>query len=535
MRKWGIILAIVVLSCKAKGGVDYQGVALSEEVRKQDTVGTNQPDTDTVDFGQSVSDGETKPTQPEEKNLFLAPPISTEKYVIVPISSLNVLVRISVDDLSIRVIPVGKNPQLIAAVGKKAVSWNQGEDTISVVDVDSAREVKRISIEKFSSSTRIATDGKYVILYQDIKGAGSDLRNPGRIMIYSSDDDSVKFFSVAPGIKNIVFASGTAYIVSEKALTIVPLSSPENLEIIPFSTSATEDYIGDEVEISGNFAFVLRIGKDVISINLNTGEIKQIEIPGGNPTDIHIIMGGSHKGRLLVVSRGSFSEGTPSILSEFYLSESSGEWELSTTYTTEIEVGQVVELSSGSKFILFSSVSEYPFIGFIDLNLSSRISVYKLVKPVLSVVPAESGDFAIAVHHKENPVAKTDTEKFFKGKEAVSSIVIKKFLSATPISVPAKPTDIITTYDGKYALLKFPGNPDILIIDVDNRTDFSFKLSSEPLFVGSIPNKDILFALQSHRLSKITFFEFSEPLTGETIISKKEISGFLLNTRVVEK
>ena len=112
----------------------------------------------------------------QERSLVSLMPATTNVYVFVANPDRNTVTRIDVESLQVLTAEVGVEPTLVETASdySRAVTFDKGSDTVSVIDADSM-DVMPVDIRANLNQMKMSPDGKWVICYHDINHADSSI------------------------------------------------------------------------------------------------------------------------------------------------------------------------------------------------------------------------------------------------------------------------------------------------------------------------------------------------------------------------
>ena len=237
--------------------------------------------------------------EPEAENSFTRlQPAAVPDYVFVANPGRNTLSRINVQTLSVLTTEVGVLPAVVLSTPdeSKAVVFNKGSDSVSVVDATSM-QVGHIGIREDFNQMVMSPDGEWVICYYDEAAVDPDdpttegARSFNEVSLVHLDSLEHTPMVVGFNPRDIQFSSDAsrAVIVSDAWLAVVNLDAetqaPNRIQISEDTVYPPE---AEEVVLTpnGGQALIRQFGvTDLILVDLDDGNVVPIEV-GDNPTDI---------------------------------------------------------------------------------------------------------------------------------------------------------------------------------------------------------------------------------------------------------
>jgi DNA-binding beta-propeller fold protein YncE len=476
------------------------------------------------DGGGGSDDGDD--WEPEEEDDFLAlRPAPTDAYVFVANPARDTVTRVSVPSLSVITTQVGNEPHVIATTSDytKAVSFNRGSDTISIIDAGSL-SVRDIAVRENFNAMQMSPDGAWVACWYDAATADEiDQATAGGAQSFNE----VSFVRLADGAHfpmvvgfnprdmRYTEEGNLGIVVSDAYLAIIDLTADEPLPIrLQISEDLIDPPVAEEVLITpnGDFAMVRQFGADELVV-VDLINLVVDRIPTGlNPTDLDATPDGLSA---VAVARGS---------NELWIYELADLFaEAQVIDVPESEVyGSVLMSPDGTQGLLYSTatgISRYA-----SWNVaSSEIEIHSLVKPVDRVGVNPTGTTAL-VFHDRNENDDVDEESPFYQEWGLTLVDMSDFFS-NPLRLPSEPTAFDTTDDGETGFFIMENEPYLEVLDFNTLLYDEVALKSIPVHIGVLPDTRTVYASQEHSLGRLSFYDpDSEQL--------QTITGFELNAGI---
>ena len=247
------------------------------------------------------NDASTEPPETEEDSLLL-PPAQTDVYVFIANPNRDTVTRVNVLTHEVRTTEVGREPSLVLTTPdyRHAAVFNQGEDSVSIIESDSL-EVQTVDVRDNFNAMVMSPEGMWVALWhdqdRDEAGDSDGLQSFNEVsFVHLPTGDH---FPMAVGYNpgSVVFTpDGTlATVVSDAYLAVVDLTAESPLpDLIALSDDLIDPPEAQEVLVApdGSYAFVRQFGvEELLVVDLDARTIDMVPV-GTNPTDIDLAPGG---------------------------------------------------------------------------------------------------------------------------------------------------------------------------------------------------------------------------------------------------
>lgn len=466
------------------------------------------------------ADGDdTAPSEEEDDYLRLAP-AATDAYVFVANSTRDTVTRISVPGLEVVTAKVGETPTVVLTTADytRAVTLDEGSDTVSVIDADTLA-VDSVEIRENFNSLSLSGDGNWVMAWYDpdreSQGQSGGVQSYNEVSFV--DLQTLTHWPMAVGFDPHGVRWSTdgrlALVVSDASLALVDLTAAEpSPHLIAIADSTTDAPAAEEVELSpdGTFAFVRQFGADeILVVDLATYVVTPVPV-GANPTDLDLSPDGS---QLAVVSRGD---------SELWLLEAADPFNHATVVPMESPYGSVLFAGDGAQAVLYTNASLIDSFAVWD-TATDVITEHDLVKPVQSMGVSPTGGSLLVFHTEEDAVDANPADPFY-GEWAITLIDLVDFRQ-NPLLLPAEPTSYAVSDDGHYGFFTMEGERYLETLLFDDLLYEEVTLPTDPVYLGVLPETDIAYASQEHDLGRISFYDAA----AETLDT---ITGFELNSDI---
>jgi hypothetical protein len=172
--------------------------------------------------------------------------------------------------------------------------------------------------------------------------------------------------------------------------------------------------------------------------------------------------------------------------------------------------------------VLYSTASGHAVYALWD-RADDSITLRELVKPPKSVGINPTGSAALIVHSTENGTDVDPSSAFYS--EPALSMVDLESLFSSALLLPSEATSFAHSANGETGFFIMDGEPYLEILDYTTLIHDEVVLKSLPVFLGALPETNIAFASQEHRLGRISFYDSDED-------ELKTITGFELNADI---
>lgn len=505
-------LLMVLGGCSADNAVsDYEYAGAYDDGASTSTSGApSDPD-------------DTNEPPPEQEDDFLKlAPAATDAYVFVANPSRDTVSRISVPSLEVITVEVGDNPTSVETTADyvRAVTLNEGDDTITIVEAESL-DTTEIEVRPGFNRMSLSGDGTWVVAWFDADKESEG--DPGGIQ--SFNEVSLVNVGTRTHIPMAVGFSPNSVrwsedgrllvVVSDGSLAVVDLTaaSPEP-RLIDLADDPMDAPEAEEVELSpgGEYAFVRQFGaNDIVVVDLAGLTLDRVGV-GDEPTDLDLTPDGSHvavvarSGRQIWRIDATNPYGTPDVI----------ELPADSVY------GSILFAGDGDQAVLYTTASRVAKFGVWNVA-AGTVTERGLEKPVQSVGVSPTGN-SLLVFHTLADADDADPDSPFYGEWALTQIDLTDF-RPNPLLLPAEPTGYSMSSDGRYGFFIMEGQPYLETLVFESLLYEEKKLPSNPVHVGVLPDTVVAFASQEHDLGRISFYD-ADADTLDTI------TGFELNSQI---
>jgi len=464
--------------------------------------------------------GENEPSPPF--SIELSPPAATDRYVFVPMPSLDSVAKVDSLSLTITSIKVGKEPEIVMTTpdNMHAVVFNSGSYSVSIISVDTDAVVT-VPVREFFNNMIMSPDGKYSLSYFDLLlSQGNikigDVRSFNEVSAVDILSGTELLYPVGFNPKQIKFTSnsGKALVISDRKLSIIEFStstvSTISLTEDPFDMRKPREI---EVHPDGSLCFISYENSDVIStVDLSTAEIFT-RTAGPLVSDISLSPDG---GSLYIVNKGP---GNVSVLDSSTLTL--------TTFSpsSQLKIDTISLSPDGLLSLLYSSSGAEAKITVMDTTTGVFIT-YPLIKPVRDLVILPSGSSAFILHQGIASTGDPSLDAFFNAYPTVSLFRLTTGES-NPVAIASSPGRLAFSPDGSQVFLLLPGVNSVMIAHMDTFIVDGAALLSKPSHVGVFPNSHKAYMSLEHPLGRVSFLD-------GTTMRLDTVTGFALQSLIME-
>jgi DNA-binding beta-propeller fold protein YncE len=526
-RKFGwllfLTLPLLLAGCSESALRGYGGGA-DEAWDDDDYYGDDDDDGAPANDG----DGDDVGDEPEDEDDFLSTePRGTDVFVFVANPSRDTVSKINAWTRDIHTIEVGDEPiqVLVSSDYQRAVTFNVGDDSVSVIDV-TTDEVTSLEVREDFNFIEMSPNGRWVVAYFNaaIEEADFDIEGVRSFTEVSFVDTVLKqvhSYSVGFNPKQVQFTSDSvqAVVISDSFITVADLSTdPIGLELLDLGADPVDPPVAAEVEVTpdGGWAFIRYQGFDSIqAVHLDTGELGDLD-GGLNPTDLDLTPDGT---KAVVVARDSKE------VRLFDTTDPLGiEPEVLDTPDNST-IGSLVLAPNGNTGLLFTTVAAEDRITFWDLD-TGEMTVRSMVKPVDAVAISPDGESALIIHSLADAPDENDV---FTDVYALTVVDLNTWLT-NPVGLESRPTRWTTSNDGRYSLFIMESNRNVGVIDYQTRLVDDITVPSQPVHIGMMPletdpEEALGWVSQEHELGRISFVQPYD-------LAVQTVTGFELNSNI---
>lgn len=518
--------------CPASGGYDDDSAGADNEYWGDDDASDDDGDDDMGDDDAGDDDAADDDTGPpeDENDFFSVPPSASDVFVFIANPNRDTVSKVHVVTRQIESIEVGDEPRmvLVTADYDRAVVFNDGDDTVSVIDIQS-NDTTSVEVREDFNFMVMSPSGNHVICFLntamlpdgEVEGVDGVL-SYNEVSIVDLDELVSHDFSVGFNPKQIQFADDgdRAVIIADQFLTVVDLvddpPTPEliDLESDPFNPPTAKEV---EVEPTGEFAYIRYENENAIQVvDLDNGDLMWIPV-GSDPTDLDLSPDGTE---VMVVSRTS---------QELRVFDSTDP--LAPPHIVDLPVtetlGSLAMAPEGNAAILFTTASLSDRITTWN-RVTDELIIKRLEKPVEQVIMTPDGDSTLVVHTLDDAPGENDV---YTPEEVITVITIKndQFIP-NAVLLEDELVAVSNFDDGAKAVFMMDENRYVGIIDYPSRLVDDVMVPSYPVHVGVMPEEPVLpvpvaWISQDHPLGRISFID---PNT----LALQTVTGFELNSEI---
>lgn len=473
--------------------------------------------------GASGADGSDTALGSENESDYLKlSPAATDAYVFVANPSRNTVTRISVPSLAVITTEVGVDPEVVATTAdyKRAVTFNEGSDTVTIIDAETM-DTTEVPVRPDFNAMVMSPDGNWVVCYNLLSADASSDANSGietfnEVSIVNTVTGASTAMVVGFNPRQVKFTDDgrSAIIVSDAYLAVVDLSADTLTPTrIPLTDDTTDAPEAEEVLLSadGTFALVRQYGvESLLVVDLLAQTVAPIDV-GANPTDIDLTADGLHA---VAVARGANQLWIYDMADPFAAAD--------VLDMPEGEVlGSVAMSPDNTKGLLYSTASDVSRVTEWDTTDNS-FTVYSLEKPVASVAISPSGGTALIFHDIAN--GDVDETSVLYNHYGLTLVDLRDFFMS-PMKLDAEPTAYANSEDGETGYFIMDGLPYLEVLDYATLIPTEKTLKSDPVYVGVLPESRLAYVNQDHDLGRLSFYD---PDTDQL----QTITGFELNSEI---
>jgi DNA-binding beta-propeller fold protein YncE len=512
-----LLLSLLLAGCEDSASL-YAG-ADERNGDDDDGLGENDPN--------APADGADEDPPPENEDEFLTTePRGTDVYVFIANPARDTLTRINAYTREITTIEVGDEPTQVVVSSDylRAVSFNAGSDSVSIVDVNTS-EVTELPVREDFNFLQMSPDGRWVVAFfnASLFDASFDVqgvRSFTEVSFVDTMEKTVTSFSVGFNPKEVRFAnaSRTAVVVSDQFLTVADLTTdPIELSLIDLGADPIDPPVAAEVEVTpdGAHAFVRYVGRDAIQlVDLETGDLDDLD-GGLDPSDMDLSPDGAE---VIVVARES---------KELRIFETADPLAAPRVLATppDSTLGSLVLSADNRTGLLFTTAVAEDRLTFWDRDTDALVE-RGLVKPVDAIAVSPDGGSALIVHSLADADGVPDV---FTDRYALTVVNLETWLT-NPVALESRPTRWTTSNDGRYSLFVMENNRNVGVVDYATRLVDDVTVPSVPVHVGMMPLEDTAesalgWVSQEHELGRISFLRPSD-------LSVETVTGFELNSAI---
>ncbi len=502
------------------------------------------------DFGRCErppESGDAGVTPPPEVEYEYGAPISSQRYVYVPMTAQDSLARIDGTTLAVRSTRVGESPREVATIPGTdgAVVLDSSNGTATIVrpagDTDTIRVLG--TLQKLNRLD-IDPTGRFAVVWFDLAKAIAE----GGITNVGSFQD-VTVIALAPGSETAVnltvgfrprdvqfdAAGNRAYVITEDGVSVIDLAyaTGHAPSIVPPIPVAAADMTPADVEVdivaTGEWAAVRQANRSSLRI-VNVGALAGLafEIPLASPaTDIDLAPDGS---RVYAVER---------MAQQLAIIDVPGDGQnpggVETVDLSNAALGSLVLSADGRRGLLFTNATLDERITLIELDQPGYPKqTWPLKKSVRAVGISPTGDTALLLNAKAfgDPSQATNFEDYIDKSYGYTLLDLASGFGKLQIT-PVDPGPFSYAPDGTKIYVALDGGDAVTatralqVVTTQTGVVITKPLGSAPSSVGMLPGAAQAFVSQRHALGRVSFLD----LTSDAV---RTVTGFDLNGQVVQ-
>lgn len=495
---------------------------------------------------------------PEEVEDELGAPVSSLRYVYVPMTEQDALARIDGATLEVRSLRVGEKPRVVAAApdSDTAVVLDAINGVATIVRPTASADEKTV-LATLPNLNQILIDptGRYAVAWFDLAKAVQEAGGLDAVDQIGSFQD-VTVIALPPGQPRAVDLTvgfrpravsfdtdGTrAFVVTEDGVSVIDLAlvtetgpaivAPIAVTPDPFADPATVEV---QVTPTGTWAVARETGvaalhlvglPDAMTPSDSVPAIQTIELPAA-PTDLDLAPDGA---RAYAVLRDA------SALAVITLPPSADEpVAVDLVDLGGAPVGSLTLARGGHRGVLFTNATAEEQLTVIELDQPGHPHrTWPLQKSVRAVHLAPDGETAIVVHARApgDPDDAATFDEYIDRSHGYSVFDVSRGFAKLQIT-PVEAGALSFAPDAPRAYVALDGGDQegavtsLQIIELDSGVVRPVGLRSPPDSVGVLPGAQVAFVSQRHPLGRISFLT----IAGDDM---RTITGFDLNSRIID-
>ena len=498
------------------------------------------------EFGQCVPPSPTMDggVTPPETEYTLGAPISSQRYVYVPMTAENKLARIDGVTLAVTSTAVGQLPRVVATIagGDGAIVLDQANGTATIVRPDPQNGDNLRVLGTLPHLNRLDVDpsGRFAVVWFDLVKAVQDGGISGigsfqdvTVIALGAGNEHAVDLTVGFQPRDVQFdATGDhAFVVTQDGVSVIDLAYATGHEatiIPPIAVTAPDVPVSDlEVLVTstGDFAAVRQAGVAqlrVVSLRpADAGTAWTIDV-ASPPTDIDLAPDGT---RVYAALRDAHEL---AILDIPALS-------LQTVDLSTGTNGSVVISRDGTRALLYTNATADKRLTMVRLDQAGYPAVtWPLRKSVRAVGISPSSGSAIVLGAKAfgDPSTATDVADYIDKSYGYSLVDLATGFAKLEIT-DVDPGPFVYSPAGAKAYVALDGGDTasatraLQVIDVQTGVVTTDVLGSPPAAVGFLPGANAAFVAQRHPLGRVSFVA----LVSDAV---RTVTGFDLNSQIVE-
>jgi hypothetical protein len=541
---------VFVMATAACGGGNSVGIKIVDAPIKSGCLSSNECPTGYTcnEFGVCIAPTPgVDASTPPETEVELGTPVSSQRYVYVPMTSENKLARIDGLTLAVTTTMVGQSPRVVAAIPNSdgAVVLDQANGTATIVRPAPTGDVLDVlpTLQNLNALD-IDPSGRFGVAWFDLAKAvqGGGLGGVGSfqdLTIVALAPGGEKAVNLTVGFvpRNVQFdATGDhAYVVTQDGVSVIDLAnavaSPPT-SVPPIAVAAPGVPVSDlEVLIvsTGDFAVVRQAGVAalrVVSLRaVDAGTVFTVPL-ASSASDIDLAPDGS---RVYAVERDAALLAVVDIPADVI--DPTG---VQTVNLSSGTLGSIEVSKDGTRALLFTNATHDERLTMVRLDQAGFPAVtWPLRKAVFAVAISPTSTSAIVVGAKApgDPSTATSLDQFIDESYGYSLVDLGTGFATLQLT-DVDPGSLAYAPSGSKAYVSLDGGDDptatraVQIVDVQSGVITTSVLGSPPSDVGILPAANVAFVSQRHPLGRISFFA----LVTDAV---RTVTGFDLNSQVV--
>jgi DNA-binding beta-propeller fold protein YncE len=484
---------------------------------------------------------------PPEVEYEVGKPYSSQRFVYVPMTDQDELVRIDGATLEVISTPVGDQPREVATIpgSDGAVVLDSTNGTATVVRPNGGTDnIKVLATLQRLNRLDIDPSGRFAVIWFDLAKALSQ----GAVFGFGSFQD-VTVIRLAQGNEKAVnltvgfrprevkfdAAGNRAYVITEDGVSVIHLgfATDNTATIVPPIPVLDPSLPSTDVEINivstGEYA-VIRQGQTaalrVVNVGSNPGN--GWTIPLASPaTDIDLASDGS---RVFAVQRAAKQLAIIDIPAD--AQNPAG---IDTIDLTNATLGSLVLSRDSKRGLLFTNASSDERITLVKLDTPGfPISTWTLRKSVRAVGISPAGDTALLINAKSpgDPATASNFDDFVNKSYGYTLLDLATGFAKLQIT-PVDPGAFHYAPDGKKVYVGLDGGDAptatraFQVVTAQTGVVITKPLGSPPEAIGILPGAGQAFVAQRHPLGRVSFVD----LVSDAV---RTVTGFDLNGHVVQ-
>lgn len=492
------------------------------------------------------TDAGTPPPPPPEVEYELGTPISSQRFVYVPMTDEDELVRIDGATLEVKSTPVGDQPREVATIpgSDGAVVLDSTNGTATVVRPNGDNDhVKVLGTLQRLNRLDLDPSGRFAVIWFDLAkslmagnvfGFGS-FQDVTVIRLAQGNEKAVNL-TVGFRPRQVQFdaAGNRAYVITEDGVSVIQLgfATDNQATIVPPIAVLDPNGSTTDVEIhivaTGEYA-VIRQGQTpalrVVNVGSNPGVA--YTIPLASPaTDIDLSPDGT---RVYAVQREAKKLAVIDIPAD---AVSPGGVE--TIDLTNATLGSLVLSADGKRGLLYTNASTDERISVVKLDQPGYPTLtWPTKKSLRAVGLSPASDTAILLHAKSygDPASAANFDEFVDRSYGYSLLDLATGFAKLQIT-PVDPGAFHYAPDGSKVYVALDGGDAVTairavqVVTTQNGVVVTKSLGSPPDSVGILPTANQAFVAQRHPLGRVSFVN----LASDAV---RTVTGFDLNGSIV--